>query len=352
MRKLRSHFVRDISEDIEQDEIKGFARSVAEVEWLLLILVMLYLLAPGILVENRDRVIAILVGFAAFTLLFRYLNFYKRQTRLKIAIETLVMIGFTTAVLVPTGGPASPLLTLFLLPIIVAALTLGKWFSLSLVGLVSLCYIYVAAKTHGDVSLASFSTLMVALSPFLLVAFITTMLASDIHIARGRIKSLSETDELTGLLNMRAFSRIHRREHDKAERYGRSYTVMLIDMDDLKKTNDKHGHDAGNRAIVLVANVIARIIRNTDVAARYGGDEFVVLLSEAGLGEAEDIARRIRNSIQNTSLEYQGQMVRTSVSVGLANYPEDGSDPRQIVVKADHEMYRHKELRKPSVEKT
>ena len=86
MRKLRSHFVRDISEDIEQDEIKGFARSVAEVEWLLLILVMLYLLAPGILVENRDRVIAILVGFAAFTLLFRYLNFYKRQTRLKIAI--------------------------------------------------------------------------------------------------------------------------------------------------------------------------------------------------------------------------------------------------------------------------
>lgn len=346
MRKLRSHFVKDISEDIEQDEIKGFARSVAEVEWLLLILVLLYLLAPGSLVEDRDRIISILVGFAVFTLIFRYLNFNRRQTRLKIAIETLVMIGFTTAVLVPTGGPASPLLNLFLLPIIVAALTLGKWFSLSAVGLVSLCYVYVAAETYGDVSLTNFSTLMVALSPFLLVAFITTMLASDIHVARGRIKSLSETDELTGLLNMRAFSRIHRREHDKAERYGRPYTVMLIDMDDLKKINDRHGHEAGNRAIVLVANVIARIIRNTDVAARYGGDEFVVLLSEAGVEEANDIARRVRNSIQNTSLEYQSHMVRTSVSVGLANYPEDASDPRKLVVKADHEMYRDKELRK------
>ena len=227
MKKLDSGLAEDIGEEIEQDELKGFARSVAEVEWLLLILVMLYLLAPTAPVEQRDHVIAILVGFAGFILAFRYLNFYRQQTRLKIAIETLVMVGFTTAVMLPTGGPDSPLLNLYLLPIIVAALTLGKWYSLLMVALVSLCYVYLGVDSGSALSLAGFGSLMAKLSPFLLVAFITTMLSNDIHIARNRIKALSETDELTGLVNMRAFSRIQRREHAKAERYDRSYAIAM-----------------------------------------------------------------------------------------------------------------------------
>ena len=347
MKKLRSGLVEDIGEEIEQDEIKGFARSVAEVEWLLLILVLLYLLAPGTYVAHRETVFGALVVFAAFIVVFRYLNFYRRQTRLKIAIETLVMVGFTTAVLLPTGGPQSPLLNLYLLPIIVAALTLGKWYSLLMVALVSLCYVYVGADLQESVSFAALSALVTKLLPFLLVAFITTMLASDIHIARNRIKALSETDALTGLMNMRAFARIHRREHDKAVRYGRSYAILLLDMDNLKKINDLHGHTAGNRAIVLVANVLTRVVRNTDVAARYGGDEFIVLLSESGPEEAEEIGRRIMNSIRNTTLEYQGQMIRTSASLGLALYPRDAADPHEIIDRADREMYSNKELGKP-----
>jgi diguanylate cyclase (GGDEF)-like protein len=349
MKKLGSGLVEDIGEEIEQEEIKGFARSVAEVEWLLLILVLLYLLAPGTYVTQRETVIGVLVAFAGFILAFRYLNFYRRQTRLKIAMETLVMVAFTTAVLIPTGGSDSPLLNLYLLPIIVAALTLGKWFTLLMVALVSLCYVYVGADIQDTVSFAGLSALMTKLLPFLLVAFITTLLASDIHIARNRIKTLSETDEMTGLFNMRAFSRIHRREHDKAERYGRNYALLLLDMDNLKQINDRHGHEAGNRAIVLVANVITRLIRNTDVAARYGGDEFIVLLSETEAEQAEDIGRRIRNSIHNTTLDYQGRMVRASASIGIAIYPRDGSDHRELMARADREMYSNKELRKSSV---
>jgi len=350
MKKLGSGLVEDIGAEIEQDEIKGFARSVGEVEWLLLILVLLYLLAPGTFVAHREIILGALLGFAGFIVVFRYLNFYRRQTRLKIAIETLVMVAFTTAVLLPTGGPQSPLLNLYLLPIIVAALTLGKWYSLLMVALVSLCYVYVGADLQESISFAGLSALLTKLLPFLLVAFITTMLASDIHIARNRIKALSETDEMTGLMNMRAFARIHRREHDKAERYGRSYAVLLLDMDNLKKINDSHGHEAGNRAIVLVANVLTRVIRNTDVAARYGGDEFIILLSEAGEDEADEIARRIRNSIRNTTLDYHGQMIRTSASVGMAMYPRDAADPREIIDRADREMYSNKEFRKPPIE--
>jgi len=350
MKKLGSDLVEDIGQEIEQDEIKGFARSVAEVEWLLLILVLLYLLAPGTAVSQRETVIGALVAFAVFILIFRYLNFYKRQTRLKLTVETLVMVAFTTAVLIPTGGSGSPLLNLYLLPIIVAALTLGKWYSLLMVGLVSLCYVYVTADLQGAVSFAGLSALLAKLLPFLLVAFITTMLASDIHIARSRIKALSETDEMTGLFNMRAFSRIHRREHDKAERYGRKYALLLLDMDNLKYINDTYGHEAGNKAIVLVANVITRLIRNTDVAARYGGDEFIVLLTEADEAQTEEIGRRIRNSIHNTTIDFQGRMIRVSASLGLAMYPRDGSDHRDLITRADREMYSNKEMARSPAE--
>ena len=262
------------------------------------------------------------------------------------AREWKARFAFTTAVLIPTGGPESPLLNLYLLPIIVAALTLGKWSGLLMVGLVSVCYVYVGADLREAVSFAGLTALATSLAPFLLVAFITTMLSNDIHLARNRIRALSETDELTGLLNMRAFSRIHRREHDKAERYDRTYAVLLLDMDNLKKVNDRFGHDAGNRAIVLVANVITRVIRNTDVAARYGGDEFIVLLAETDKKEAEEISRRVRNSIHNTTLDYHGTMIRTSASVGLAMYPADATDHNDLIVKADREMYQEKELRR------
>jgi diguanylate cyclase (GGDEF)-like protein len=219
-----------------------------------------------------------------------------------------------------------------------------------MVALVSLCYVYLGVDSGSALSLAGFGSLMAKLSPFLLVAFITTMLSNDIHIARNRIKALSETDELTGLVNMRAFSRIQRREHAKAERYDRSYAVLLLDMDNLKEINDRYGHEAGNRAIVLVANVITRVVRNTDVAARYGGDEFVVLLAETDTEEAEEIAKRIGSSIHNTTLDYRGSIIRTSASIGIATFPKDSADSRELIVKADREMYRIKELRKPPVD--
>lgn len=347
-KRIGAALIGDVGEEIEQDQLRGFARSVAEVEWLLLILVLLFLLAPGTVVSDRQQVTAALVVFGLFIVVFRYLNFYRRQTRLKIAIETLVMIAFTTAVLEPSGGHDSPLLNLYLLPIIVAALTLGKWTTLLFVALITVCYLYAGADPSVMFSLGWFSQLMAKVAPFMLVAFITTMLANDIHIAKSRIHALSETDELTGLYNMRAFARLHRREHDKAVRHGRPYAILVIDMDNLKQINDVFGHEAGNKAIVLVANVIARLVRNTDVAARYGGDEFVVLLSEADGNHAAKVGQRIRNSIQNTSLDVEGRMLRASASVGVAAYPKDGKDMKDLVVKADHDMYKVKELRRPA----
>jgi diguanylate cyclase (GGDEF)-like protein len=139
-------------------------------------------------------------------------------------------------------------------------------------------------------------------------------------------------------------------EHERAARYQRAYGLMLLDMDELKKINDTLGHEAGNKAIVLVANVITRLIRNTDSAARYGGDEFIVLLSEITPERLDQISKRIRSSVQNATLEYEGTMYRTSVSIGTAVYPSDGSDPRALISSADSRMYKNKELqRRPAV---
>jgi diguanylate cyclase (GGDEF)-like protein len=351
MKRLRSTLFEDIDDEIQQDELRGFARSVAEVEWLLLILVLLYLVTPGTLVTERSYVTGATIGFGLFIVAFRYLNFYRRDTRLKITIEILAMIGFITAVMRPTGGTDSPLFNLFLLPIIVAALTMGKWATLLVVALISVCYMYVEGDPSNVFSLAWFSQLMATVGPLLLVAFITTMLANDIQIAKGRIRSLSETDELTGLYNMRAFSRIHKREHDKSVRYARPYSVLLLDMDSLKAINDEHGHDAGNRAIVLAANVITRLIRNTDVAARYGGDEFIVILAETDTAAAAEVGQRIRNSVQKTTLNFGARMIHASISVGVATFPKDSSELRDLIVRADHDMYRNKELgRAPTAE--
>lgn len=350
MKGFRARLVADVGEEIERDQIRGFARSVAEIEWLVLILVMLYMLAPGTQVTDRPMLIVVLVAFAGFILAVRYLGFYRRQSRLKISVETLVMVGFVTAVLLPTGRLESPLMNLYLLPIIVSALTLGKWITLMFVGLISLCYVFVGGDLTQALSLAGLSGILANLAPFLLVAFVTTMLANDIHIAKSRIRTLSETDELTGLQNMRAFSRIHKMEHERAARYQRSYGLMLLDMDELKHINDTLGHEAGNKAIVLVANVITRLIRNTDSAARYGGDEFIVLLSEITPERLDQISKRIRSSVQNATLEYEGTMYRTSVSIGTAVFPSDGSDARALIGSADSRMYKNKELqRRPAV---
>ena len=121
------------------------------------------------------------------------------------------------------------------------------------------------------------------------------LLVENINTAKRRIRALSDRDELTGLYNLRAFTRLAAQEHDAANRAGRSYSVLMVDIEHLKELNDTYGHDAGNRAVKLVAEALTRLTRSTDIVARYGGDEFVVLLGNAGKAIAEEVAQRIRN---------------------------------------------------------
>jgi diguanylate cyclase (GGDEF)-like protein len=335
--------------DIEQAQLRGFARSISEVEWLLLFLVILYLFVTRPDLAREVPVIGTLVGFALFVLAFRYTRLLARRARTKIGLEILAMIAFLTSVLSFAGGDRSPLVNLYLLPVITAALTLGKLATTTVLLLVAACYLYLATLVGGvDVLGATLATEAVGVfAPFVLVAFSTTLLAENIHLAKERIKALSDRDELTSLYNMRAFNRLAEHEHDRANRSGSRYALVMIDVDHLKTINDTYGHEAGNRAVKLVADALQRLTRTSDTVARFGGDEFVVLLAEADRAIADEVAQRIRNVVFSTTLEIDVKMVRVKVAVGVATFPEDGSALQAVMSAADRALYKDKEHRDP-----
>src|SRR3954468_1709825 len=327
---------------IEQEELRGISRTVAEIHWLLLILVLLYLVFGGER-EDAEAAAAVSAGlffYAAMVMSFRYANFYRRETRWKIAFETWGMIAFVTWTLRFTDGLGGPLVNLYLLPVITAALTLGKATTLGIVGLIAACYIYL-----GDISTAELMSLRFVagfaaqLAPVLLVAYITTMFSADIRYGLQRAKLLSETDDLTGMFNTRGFAIAANRLFAQAMRHNRSASVLMIDSDNLKTVNDAHGHEAGNRLLRHLAGCIQAELRFTDIAARYGGDEFIVLLPETPAKGAIEVAERIRVRVAETPLELGQSRLVSSVSIGISCYPEDGRTLDALAAHADRALY-------------
>jgi diguanylate cyclase (GGDEF)-like protein len=330
--------------NIVQEELRGFSRSFAELEWLMLILSLLYLFVPGASINDRSGVIQTMLGFACFVIVFRYTNFHRMESRWKLAVETWGMIIFISWMLWHTGMVTSPLINLYLLLIIACALTLGKLVTFMELALISCWYLYMAYTSYGDdvFSLKTFSSLMSTFSPFVLVGYLTTMLSSDIHYAKQKIITASETDELTKLPNMRAFNELLQNENARFKRYNKPFSIMMIDIDELKVVNDRFGHETGNQLIIMAANSIKGRTRNADVLARYGGDEFIMLLPETDAEQLRELADRIRTAVENAAFDEQGERIATTVSIGLASCPADAVSPKDLINKADAALYRSK----------
>jgi len=333
--------------EIERAQLRGFARSIAEVEWLMLLLVMLYLFVTRPPLANQAMVVGALVAFAIAVLVFRYTPKLRHKTRTRISLEILAMVGFLTLILSQAGRDASPLVNLYLLPIIAAALALGKRATTLVSLLVCICYFMLATAERGYEALSPvlFTQASGVLVPFLLVAFLTTLLAENIQTAKRRIQDLSDRDELTNLLNIRAFMRIAQRAHLKAKAKEGAYSILLVDLDHLKQINDRYGHEAGNKALRVVAEALLRVTRAADLVARFGGDEFITFLTDSEIADATEIAQRLRNVVYSLTLEINIDIVRIQVSVGVASYPVDGDSLERVMGAADKAMYTDKDLR-------
>jgi diguanylate cyclase (GGDEF)-like protein len=323
-------------------------RSTRSIEILCLALAALVLVWSHALLAQMWPVVTLLGVFAVAIVLFRSRRFLPLRSRTRLVIESWSMVIFVTGVLWFTGKSHSPLLNLYLLPITLSALTLGRVVTLVQVAVIALCHLALAAATPGfDVLSSAYASQAVGqLAPFLLVAYLTTTLSADITEARERIENLAQTDALTGLFNLRMFNEVWQREHSSGERDRSVYALLMIDMDKLKDINDSFGHEAGNSAITLVAQCLQRSIRTTDYAARIGGDEFAVLLPGASPEIADAVVKRVRHNVFKTTLDLRSRMIRCSVSIGVVNYPKDSRDMRDLMSKAERKMYRDKELRR------
>ncbi|HNV01764.1 MAG TPA: diguanylate cyclase [Vicinamibacterales bacterium] len=157
----------------------------------------------------------------------------------------------------------------------------------------------------------------------------------------------SVTDPLTGLPNTRFLSSHAAREIARAARLRTSVAVLVVDLDNLKPINDSFGHQAGNRALCAVAAVLRSTIRPYDVCARYGGDEFIVLLSDCGVDQAEAKRTELQKAVESMSFSVGDLLkVRLSISAGAAVFPVDGESYEALLQVADSRMYGDKAARK------
>lgn len=150
---------------------------------------------------------------------------------------------------------------------------------------------------------------------------------------------LAAKDALTGLYNRRAFDDRLRQTLELHGRTGRSFALVMLDLDRFKKLNDERGHPAGDAALRMVANAVRRVPRLADEAARFGGEEFVVVLSDTELTGALQLAERLREAIEKAQTIFDGGSIRVTASVGLAVWPSDGSTPEELLAAADRALY-------------
>jgi diguanylate cyclase (GGDEF)-like protein len=156
----------------------------------------------------------------------------------------------------------------------------------------------------------------------------------------GLVKSLAEKDSLTLLYNHGSFHEKLAIELERANRYVRPMAVIILDLDHFKEINDRYGHTTGDRVLALVAGALGAHLRKTDIAARYGGDEFAVILPETDLSSAAVIAERIAEGISNVRLDIgEGSVISLTASVGYASCAHDAPERGSILNIADRLMY-------------
>jgi diguanylate cyclase (GGDEF)-like protein len=153
------------------------------------------------------------------------------------------------------------------------------------------------------------------------------------------LRKLAETDPLTNLLNRRAFMDAAADAMRYYQRYGRAIATLVVDIDHFKRVNDVHGHAAGDAVIRRIGELIAQTLRETDKVARFGGEEFVVLLREVGEHDAHELAERIRLVIAESRIPFGGKELGVTVSIGCAAITAHDRDIEELIERADRALY-------------
>ena len=174
-------------------------------------------------------------------------------------------------------------------------------------------------------------------------------LTEDLNKSRKmekKLQALSLVDELTGVYNRRGFNQLARQQAELAKRTGKSMLLCFFDLDHMKHINDSYGHQEGDNALVAAADILRRIFRTSDIIARWGGDEFAVLMINAECDDVQTIDRRIQDNINDYNDKAEHRYI-ISMSWGTVKYdPSYPADIEDLVSRADEMMYRHKSYKR------
>ena len=158
------------------------------------------------------------------------------------------------------------------------------------------------------------------------------------------LSNLIRTDTLTGIANFRYFQQALEQEIERTQRSGQPTSLIMLDIDFFKTVNDQWGHEAGNRALIHISRLLQQIVRKLDIPCRYGGEEFAIILPDTNLSASIPVAERIRQGIEKSPLDVDGQAVPMTVSLGITTYTnKQQTTVEDLVKQADQYLYQAKE---------
>jgi diguanylate cyclase (GGDEF)-like protein len=337
----------------DQDEtIRTYDRVVRIASWVFLLAVTTIVGVTGLWPQSQTAIFLLLALAGVFVLVIHDLLPATALGPAKFVLEGSVAITVATVLVALTGGATSPFF--FVYPLIVggAALVVSPPITLGLAITAAIGYLLAVVLGSLPAALSNpvtVATVGINLTAMVLLAYIAMVIAREQRSTRDAAIRLSTIDPLTSLFNRGFFFAALEREIARSARSGRGFCLLMMDLDELKAINDRLGHFHGDRVLAAVGQVVSDGVRRIDTAARYGGDEFVVLLPETDPTGAFVLAEKIRIGVNDLELDLPEEAVRPSLSVGVVSYPDDGQTADELMISADRAMYTSKRAGKNRV---
>lgn len=167
-------------------------------------------------------------------------------------------------------------------------------------------------------------------------------MVAELKLSHTKLEQLATTDALTQLANRKQIMKRLFKHFEYYQRYTAEFSILMIDIDHFKKINDTYGHLTGDAVLMQVAKIFQETLRNVDIAGRYGGEEFLVILAETSGEQAMRTAERIRQAVENHTFSFATSSIKATISIGVARILENEKDENSLVSRADQALYQAK----------
>jgi diguanylate cyclase (GGDEF)-like protein len=312
-------------------------------------------IASYVLLYSQETLLPqdIIHGFMLFHILTNVTLYAVDKSRFESLRFVAPFVVFDTIALsfslIVTGQLGSDFYLSYFLMIIIAGFWKDFRWSLGFAFLLSVLYSFLLFISE------TLTTGLLLRVPFVLIAsvFYTyfVQVVNNEHALREKAEKEARHDFLTGLANRQSYEERITLEAERARRYGRALSILMVDVDNFKLVNDTLGHEWGDIVLQKIARHLQNSLRNVDFVARFGGEEFIIILPETDLAGAIETANRVRLAIREAPVETEHGLLAITVSIGVSsNLITDLTDHRQITLDADQALYQAKKTGKDRVE--